>query len=164
MFDIGFWELLIIAVVLLLVLGPERLPEVAKQAAFWVRKARTGMHRLRSEMKSEIDGTPFADLQKARAEVSNFKNDMKQFGRDIVDSASQTADQQTAGKVETPAASPKVKKRANKKKTIRKKVTKAPSKKASKKTTAKVSKKKVSKKKAKKVTKKKIGKSLTKKK
>ena len=89
MFDIGFWELLIIAVVLLLVMGPERLPEVAKQAAFLVRKARQGMYRLRTEMQSEMDATPFADIQKARDEVSSFKNDIKQFGRDLADSAEQ---------------------------------------------------------------------------
>ena len=89
MFDIGFWELLIIAIVLLLVMGPERLPEVARQAAFLVRKARQGMFRLKNEMRSEMDGTPFADLQSARAEVTNFKNDMKQFGRDLADSGEQ---------------------------------------------------------------------------
>jgi sec-independent protein translocase protein TatB len=87
MFDIGFWEILVIAVVLLLVMGPERLPEVAKQAAFLIRKARQGMFRLRSEMQSEMDTTPFGDIQKARDEVNNLKNDIKQFGRDLADSA-----------------------------------------------------------------------------
>ena len=89
MFDVGFWELLIIAVVALLVLGPERLPEVAKQAAFFVRKARQGMYRLRNEMKSEMNGTPFADLQKAKDEIADLKNDMKQFGNELADSAEQ---------------------------------------------------------------------------
>ncbi|MFT5135232.1 MAG: sec-independent protein translocase protein TatB [Arenicella sp.] len=89
MFDIGFWELLVIAIVLLLVMGPERLPEVARQAAFWVRKARQGMFRLRNEMQSEMDATPFADLQKARQEMTDLKNDFKQFGRELADSAEQ---------------------------------------------------------------------------
>ena len=40
MFDIGFSELLVIAVVALLVLGPERLPKAARYAGLWVRKAR----------------------------------------------------------------------------------------------------------------------------
>ena len=87
MFDIGFWELLIIAIVLLLVMGPERLPEVARQAAFLVRKARQGMYRLRNEMQGEMDGTPFADLQAARREMSDFKNDIRQFGHELADSA-----------------------------------------------------------------------------
>lgn len=89
MFDIGFWELLVIGVVLLLVMGPERLPEVAKQAAFFVRKARQGMFRLRNEMRSELDGTPFTELEKAKRELQDLKNDIKQFGRDLADSAEQ---------------------------------------------------------------------------
>lgn len=87
MFDIGFWELLVIGIVLLLVMGPERLPEVAKQAAFFIRKARQGVYRLRSEMQDEIGGTPFADLEAAKREMADFKNDIKQFGRDLADSA-----------------------------------------------------------------------------
>ncbi len=87
MLDIGFFELLVVAIVLLLVMGPEKLPEVAKQAAFFVRKARQGMYRLRTEMRSEIDGTPFADLEKAKQEMADLKNDLKQFGRELADSA-----------------------------------------------------------------------------
>ena len=40
MFDVGFSELLIIAVVALLVLGPERLPKAARFVGLWVRRAR----------------------------------------------------------------------------------------------------------------------------
>lgn len=98
MLDVGFWELLVIAVVALLVLGPERLPEVAKQAAFFVRKARQGMYRLRNEMRSEMADTPFADLQQAKQEMADFKNDIKQFGNELADSAEEkvNADSQSA--------------------------------------------------------------------
>jgi len=85
MFDIGFLELLVIGVVLLLVMGPERLPEVAKQAAFMIRKARQGLFRLRSEMQDEIQGTPFADLEDAKREIADLKNDLRQFGRDLAE-------------------------------------------------------------------------------
>ena len=87
MLDIGFFELLVVGIVLIIVMGPERLPEVAKQAAFFIRKARQGMFRLRSEMQNEIQGTPFADLEQAKQEMANLKNDLKQFGRDMADSA-----------------------------------------------------------------------------
>lgn len=90
MFDIGFLELLVIGVVLLLVMGPERLPEVAKQAAFMIRKARQGLFRLRSEMQDEIQGTPFADLEDAKREIADLKNDLRQFGRDLAESADST--------------------------------------------------------------------------
>ena len=87
MLDIGFFELVVVAVVLIVVLGPERLPEVAQKAAFFIRKARQGMFRLRSEMQNEIQGTPFADLEKAKQEMADLKNDLRQFGRDLADSA-----------------------------------------------------------------------------
>ena len=51
MFDIGFWELCLIAVVALLILGPERLPVAARTAGLWVAKAR----RLIGNVKGEID-------------------------------------------------------------------------------------------------------------
>lgn len=92
MFDIGFFELLIIAVVLLLVMGPERLPEVARQAAFFIRKARQTMYRLRNEMQDEIDHTAFSDIDKARQEMADLKNDFKQFGRDLATSAEESID------------------------------------------------------------------------
>ena len=92
MFDIGFFELLVIGVVLLIVMGPEKLPEVAKQAAFFVRKARQGMFRLRSEMRDEMEGTPFEDFQKAKQEISDLKRDLRQMGSDLADAADQNID------------------------------------------------------------------------
>ncbi|TXK98058.1 twin-arginine translocase subunit TatB, partial [Methylococcaceae bacterium CS5] len=40
MFDIGFWELCLIGLVSLLVIGPEKLPKVARIAGFWLGKTR----------------------------------------------------------------------------------------------------------------------------
>ena len=40
MFDLGFSELLLIGVVALIVLGPERLPKAARLAGLWMRRAR----------------------------------------------------------------------------------------------------------------------------
>lgn len=54
MFDIGFSELLLIAVVALLVLGPERLPKAARLAGLWARKARTQWNAVKAELENEI--------------------------------------------------------------------------------------------------------------
>jgi len=51
MFDIGFWELTTIAVIALLVIGPDKLPGVARQAGKWVGRAR----RFVGDVKSDID-------------------------------------------------------------------------------------------------------------
>ncbi len=51
MFDIGFWELTLIAIVALLVIGPERLPEVARKTGMWVGR----MRRFVTNVKADID-------------------------------------------------------------------------------------------------------------
>ena len=51
MFDIGFWELSVVMVVALLVIGPERLPLVAKKAGLWAGKA----SRMIRSVKADID-------------------------------------------------------------------------------------------------------------
>jgi len=51
MFDIGFWELAIIGLVALVVVGPERLPKLAYTAGKWMGKGR----KMLSQLKSEID-------------------------------------------------------------------------------------------------------------
>lgn len=54
MFDIGFGELLLIAVVALIVLGPERLPKAARFAGLWVRRARAQWYSVKSELEREM--------------------------------------------------------------------------------------------------------------
>lgn len=51
MFDIGFWELALISVIALLVVGPERLPSLARAIGLWLSKAR----RMLTSIKDEID-------------------------------------------------------------------------------------------------------------
>ena len=54
MFDIGLSEILIVAIVALVVLGPERLPKAARLAGFWVRKARAQWYTVKAELESEM--------------------------------------------------------------------------------------------------------------
>jgi len=54
MFDIGFWELIIIAIVALLVVGPDRFPDFARQAAKWLAKFRRLINNLQREIKQEL--------------------------------------------------------------------------------------------------------------
>jgi sec-independent protein translocase protein TatB len=51
MFDVGFWELALIGLVMLIVVGPERLPKLARTAGMWLGRAR----RMLSSVKAEID-------------------------------------------------------------------------------------------------------------
>jgi sec-independent protein translocase protein TatB len=54
MFDIGFWELMVIAVVGLIVIGPERLPGVARKAGYWVGRTRRFINNVRADIDREI--------------------------------------------------------------------------------------------------------------
>lgn len=54
MFDLSFAELLVIAVVALIVLGPERLPRAARFTGLWVRRARNQWQSVRSEFEREL--------------------------------------------------------------------------------------------------------------
>ncbi len=62
MFDIGFWEILLILVLALVVIGPERLPGAARQAGLFVGKARRYIEGVRSEVESEFDVSEFKRL------------------------------------------------------------------------------------------------------
>lgn len=55
MFDIGFWELLILFGLGLLVLGPERLPRVAMQIGRWAGQARSMARALTTQIRDELD-------------------------------------------------------------------------------------------------------------
>ena len=54
MFDIGFSELVVIALVALVVLGPERLPKAARMLGLWVRRARAHWYSVKSELEQEL--------------------------------------------------------------------------------------------------------------
>lgn len=54
MFDIGFFELLLIAVVMMLVVGPEQLPSTLRSAGLWWGRAKRAMQATRSEFEQQI--------------------------------------------------------------------------------------------------------------
>ena len=54
MFDIGFLELLIIAVVGLLVIGPDQLPQTLRSIGLWVGRFKRALQNTRSEFEQQI--------------------------------------------------------------------------------------------------------------
>ena len=83
MFDIGFSELLVIAVVALLVLGPERLPKAARFAGLWVRKARAQWYSVKSELESELASEELKrSLQDGRQAMQDAERQMHDFAAD----------------------------------------------------------------------------------
>jgi sec-independent protein translocase protein TatB len=62
MFDIGFWELIIIAVVALLVVGPERLPGLIKDVLRWSRAIQRFVVSTKRDIERELDFDVQKDL------------------------------------------------------------------------------------------------------
>ena len=54
MFDIGFWEIALIGAVALLVVGPERLPGMARTIGFWVGRIRHYVQHVKDDIEREI--------------------------------------------------------------------------------------------------------------
>lgn len=55
MFDIGFWEMILISILALVVIGPERLPKVARVAGHWVGKTRRFIEGVKGEVEQQFD-------------------------------------------------------------------------------------------------------------
>jgi sec-independent protein translocase protein TatB len=72
MFDMGFVELFVIAVIGLLVLGPERLPQVIKKLASFVTKSRYLANNLKEEFEREANLSEMREsLNRQKAELQN---------------------------------------------------------------------------------------------
>jgi len=76
MFEIGFWELVMVGVVALLVVGPERLPGLARTAGLWLGKAR----RMLADVKAEVDRELQLDELKQSLRQQADLNAMKDLG------------------------------------------------------------------------------------
>ena len=55
MFDIGFWEVGLILIMALIVIGPEKLPQVARTVGHWVGRARKYIEGVKNEVEKEFD-------------------------------------------------------------------------------------------------------------
>jgi sec-independent protein translocase protein TatB len=77
MFDIGIGELGLLAVVGLLVLGPERLPRVARTAGALLRKARQSWHSVRADIEREFAAEDLKQTLRQTAAAADPSADWK---------------------------------------------------------------------------------------
>ncbi|ALG67419.1 Sec-independent protein translocase protein TatB [Beggiatoa leptomitoformis] len=88
MFEIGFGELVLIGVIALIVIGPDKLPGAARTAGLWIGK----MRRFVSSIKDEVDKElKLQELQQTLKEVE--KNSIQQF---VEETRKTTSDLQNA--------------------------------------------------------------------
>jgi sec-independent protein translocase protein TatB len=62
MFDVGFSELMMVGLIALLVIGPERLPKAARIAGFWIGKTRSTIANVKAEIKQELHAEEMRQL------------------------------------------------------------------------------------------------------
>ncbi len=71
MFDVGLWELLLIAVLCLIVVGPTRLPRLARTAGVLVGRAKLMVAQVKAEVDREIEAEDLRDeLDRSRRDIA----------------------------------------------------------------------------------------------
>src|SRR5690606_273214 len=79
MFDLAFGELLMIGLVALVVLGPERLPKAARFAGLWVRRARAQWYSVKSELEREMAAEELKqNLDAVRTAASDLDREVRE--------------------------------------------------------------------------------------
>lgn len=74
MFDVGFWEIAIIALIALLILGPERLPRAARSIGLWVGKARRTLAEVKRDIDRELDASELKELKSIKKDLEDTKS------------------------------------------------------------------------------------------
>ena len=86
MFEIGFWELIVVGIVAMLVVGPEQLPGLARKAGFWLGKARRMIAEVKAEVDRELHLEEIKQTLRQQAdlgEVKDLADQVKSFRREI---------------------------------------------------------------------------------
>lgn len=107
MFDAGFTELLLIGLIALLVVGPERLPKLAAEAGRWITRVRRFIANAKAEVESEFSNNELRDLlsqqeqeiRKLRTMMTDVEEDVKKELHETEDYLVRAVDEQT----ETPS-------------------------------------------------------------
>ena len=124
MFNIGSFEVLLICVIALLVLGPERLPSAVRTAGLWIGRFRRSFYKVKSEIERELNAdeirrqlhneSVMAELESAKESVETAVQETQSSVNNIVNStefdpgASQYTDEQLAtSDAESEAVQPK---------------------------------------------------------
>lgn len=89
MFDIGFAEIVIIGVVALLVIGPERLPGTIRTASLYLNRLRRGFNEIKQEVQQELHNDEV--MQELRKSGEQFKRETQALGQDLKSSAENLA-------------------------------------------------------------------------
>lgn len=78
MFDFSFWELAIVLMVALVVVGPDKLPILAAKLGRWVGKVKQMLTAVRSDIEQELKSAELKEmLEQQQSEISQLRNILK---------------------------------------------------------------------------------------
>lgn len=96
MFDIGFAELVIIAVVSLLVIGPERLPSTIRTASLWLNRIKRGFNDIKQEVQQELhNDSVMQELRKTGEQLQQQTQDIQNSIHDTAEVSSSATPEKT---------------------------------------------------------------------
>lgn len=97
MFDIGFFEICLIGVIALLVIGPEKLPRVARTVGLWLGKAQGMVKTVKYEIDEQLRAEELKQsLQQAKDDVkSNFSETIEDVETTFEDLQSEIKEEPT---------------------------------------------------------------------
>ncbi len=93
MFDSGFLEMLVIGVIALLVVGPERLPGLASKVGRFVGKMRAFIANTREDIEKEIRADEMQTmLAQQKEEISELRDMMKHTSNEVASEVTETVE------------------------------------------------------------------------
>ena len=99
MFEIGFWELVVICVIALVVFGPVKLPQFARRAGYWIGRIRRQVNDVRNEIEREI---AMDEMRRQRDKLTAPLQDLANDIRRAADVEPEVIAPATESKSETP--------------------------------------------------------------
>ncbi|MAZ71040.1 Sec-independent protein translocase protein TatB [Porticoccus sp.] len=105
MFDIGFAELLVIAVVALIVMGPERLPQTLRTIGLWIGRIRQTFSSIRQELENEVgmdDIRRQLHNEKLMRDLKNAKAEFEELPGPVPQDSKPDTDERSAEKADAP--------------------------------------------------------------
>ena len=101
MFDVGFWELGLIALVALIVIGPERLPKVARTVGLWLGRGRSFIANVKADIDKEIKAEELKEILQKQAQEANPVHEIMEETRSDLNQIKQEAERSVQAGRET---------------------------------------------------------------
>ena len=96
MFEVGFWELVLVGVVALVVVGPERLPELARSAGRWLGAARRMASTFKSDLEREMRAGELKKMLEKHGEFRGAYDVLEQTKKQLQEEFQGTVDKLNA--------------------------------------------------------------------